>query len=764
RCLTCAKNKRCEFQSTSEEPEMHKYPMRYYQERHTWYGPDHRERAVGRSNPFIELDFNECILCARCVRACDEVRGLSCYELTYKGPDSRIDTSFGLPLQAVGCDGCGACVDVCPVACILDKPSKWQGPAQRTVTTTCPFCGDGCQLEVEVQQERILRVGGVKAVEGVPMVTCSRGRNGLGYVHDARRLTQPLIRRDGRLQPATWDEAAALVATRFAGYRRGGLGAAISPQLTNEESYAAQKFVRTVMGSENIAVTGIEGDRALVAPIEAALGVGAGTGSLEDLAAAKRILVMGSDIASTNAVAAWQIRRAARVNGAHLIVASPRANEMTKWAETWLQYRPGTETVLLTGLLNVMVTESLINVEFIEANCEGYEALQAAVAGFDPERTAATTGVAVEHIRRAAQTLAAAGGAAFVYDAGVTQHTDATGTVPALVNLALATGSLGTAGAGLFPLRDCSNQQGAEDLGYRGHGGVPAGRALLLAGSDPLATERDRAAWAAAARAAEFVVVFDSFLTATAAEADVVLPLATFAEQDGTRTNSERRIQRSRAIIAPVGESRPLWAGIAAIAARMDSTDCDFSAASSVFQEIAGAVPSYRGVSYERLEQRAIQWPCPDKDHPGTGTLFTEGFGSRRARFLPISAPDGHGAEDAAFPLLLAAGLSRIPYHREVLAAREDAATRAWDEELLTLRPDDALRFDIADGESVTVETPTHRFAARVALDDSGPSGVLFLRIPVLADPSVLLSGPLAELVEAAAGLRLSPAVVRPAR
>lgn len=744
RCLTCAKNKRCEFQSTSEELEMHKYPMRYYQERHSWYGPDHVELPIKRDNPFIELDFNECILCARCVRACDEVRGLSCYELTYKGPQARIDTAFSLPLQAVGCDGCGACVDVCPVACILDKPSKWQGPAQRVVTTTCPYCGDGCQLEVEVKNERVLRTGAVKAVEGVPMVTCASGRNALGLTHSPLRVTTPLVRRNGVLEPATWDEAAALVAGHLRGQSPGDVAAVLSPDLTNEETFAAREFLRTALGSPQIRLAGAEADRALVAPLEDALGVGAATGSLDDLSMARCVFLMGADLTTANPIAAWQVRRATRFTGSRLIVASPWSSEFTGTAGIWLRYRPGTGAALLAGLLHVIIAEGLAAGDFIAAHCEGFDALQETVAAWTPERASGATGIPAADIGAAARAIATSGGTAFAYDPPGVAAAGGRDAVAGLVNLALATGSMGRPGAGLFPLRATSNQQGAEDLGHRPAGTPPAAHTLLLVG--PRCLDGDTALRSAAQRT-NFVLAVESYYGPATDAATVVLPAASFAEQEGTRTNSERRVQRARQVVPAVGEARPVWAAVGALAAAMGRNDLNFPDATSVFERIRAQVPAYHGMTHARLEAGALQWPCPEEDHPGTPVLFAAGFGDRKARFI-ATPPAATTPATPEFPLLLATGVERVPFHREVLARREDPATRSYDEELLLVHPTDALRFDLADGQPVPVETPDAAFTARCAVSDRVPPGTLRLTLPVVLDPAGPLGPPEAETLQ----------------
>ena len=759
RCLTCAKNKRCEFQSTSEELEMHKYPMRYYQESHSWYGPDHVELPIKRDNPFIELDFNECILCARCVRACDEVRGLGCYELSNKGPLTRIDTAFSLSLQEVGCDGCGACVDVCPVACILDKPSKWKGNAHRIVRTTCPFCGDGDQLDVEVQHEKILRVSGSKVIEGVVNITCPHGRNGLGFVHDPARIKTPLIKQDGRFVEATWDAALALVAGKLGESQGAAFAATASPGATNEELFALQKFTRSVMASDNISIYDRMDGPALTQPLTEALGHGAATGSYEDIGNAQCVLLMASDVSVTHPQVAWQIRRAARFNNGTLVLANPRATEMDRWASQRLRYRPGAETALLAGIMNVIIGEGLAAQEFIDTQTEGFAALQDSIAAMTPERAAEATGVPLADLQRAARSIAS-GTTAIVYDFGITQFTNDTATVAALVNLALLTGNLGKPGAGLFPLRGSSNQQGAEDMGCLpvqdqsiGLAGLPAGlsagsiKSMLILGADPVADNPQRQALLNALERAAFTVAMDSFLTATARLADVVLPLATALEQDGTFTNSERRIQRVQQVLEPAGESRSGWQVLAALASRMGSDALQYETSEDVLESVRAELPNYAGVMTDRLTEHGLQWPCNGSELAGTPTLYTDGFGGRKAQFLPLALP-APVHSTGQFPLLLAVGRDQLAYHKEVLTVREDPLTRPYDEELVQMHPGDALPSGIMDGDVLRIVSPEGRFQSRVAVSDSVPQGAVFLSVPYLADSTPVADGPLSDLLD----------------
>ncbi|MSQ09617.1 MAG: hypothetical protein EXR52_01225 [Dehalococcoidia bacterium] len=754
RCLTCAKNGRCEFQSTSEEMEMHRYPMRYYQERHSWYGPEHKELPIRRENPFVELDFNECILCTRCVRACDEVRGLSCYEMTYKGPEAKIGTSFGLPLQGVGCDGCGACVDVCPVASILDKPSKWKGVADQAVSTTCTLCSAGCTLDVEVKDNAFLRAAANRSDGANHGVSCARGRQALGAQSSATgRVGRPLIRRDGKLVESTWDEALAFLAQQLPAYK-GAFASIISSRLTNEDGYLLSRFAREVMGGDAPAIHTPVDDSALVEPLAGMLGVAASTNPLDDIGDAKCVLVFGSDPQVSQPVAAWQARRTARFTGGTLMVASPRQIELNQQAQQWLQYRPGTESALIAGLLSTILEENLTATEFVAANTQGLEALQASLAALTPARCAELTGVPEADIRSAARAFATAPGSAIVYDAGITQFTNDTGAVSALVDLALLTGQVGKPGSGIHVLRSGGNTQGLSDLGLA-TGAVlttlDAARsgqvqALFIAGADLAGLDATRNAATAIDRAA-FVVVAGTMLDATAQLADVVLPLTAPLEQAGTVTNSERRVQRTEAVLPAPDRTEPLWGVLQALATAMGAAGFQAADANAVFEQAVQATPAYAGLSYGALAEGGKQWGAP--------VLYGDGFPGGKALFRPVTLPQSPVVPDASFPLLVAIGYEPLAYHLEVQTAREDPHSRPWDDDVLQVHADDAARQGVADGDRVRVVTQHGEFAGVAAVTTNGLPGVVTLRLPALEDASVI-TGAVAAMAAQANGARLT--------
>ncbi|MCX6022049.1 MAG: molybdopterin-dependent oxidoreductase, partial [Chloroflexi bacterium] len=513
----------------------------------SWYGPQHEEKRIRRDNPFIELDFNECILCTRCVRACDEIRGLHVYELAQKGPASQIDTVMGVPMQDVGCDFCGACVDVCPVACIMDRPSKWQALPQSETTTICPNCGEGCSINIEVKRNKVLRVTPDQEGPANAGVMSARGRWGLGFTRSPHRLTTPLIRRGGELTPASWEEAISLVVQRLGQYRGDAVGVLGSSTATNEENYLLQKLARGPLGSNNVDhYTRLEHPGTVDDLIEA-FGYPAMTNNLLDISDAKTVFIVGSNTAVTHPIAAWRARNPARTGRAKMILAHPRDTEMTQYADLWLRYLPGTETVLIGGILRAVLDGGLENTEFVERRTENLDALRASLADLTVEQAAAITGVPAADITAAAQQIAG-NATSILYETSLLEFTDSTDGPRALADLAMLTGNIGKPGAGLDVLRGAANDQGVWDMGMRpsllpGYrpaimkgkslaemtAGATAGtlKAMYVMQADPVLDDPNWESIAAGLDPLAFLVVQASFLTATAQLADVVLPSAT---------------------------------------------------------------------------------------------------------------------------------------------------------------------------------------------------------------------------------------------
>ncbi|MCI0864615.1 MAG: molybdopterin-dependent oxidoreductase, partial [Chloroflexi bacterium] len=567
RCVTCPKNERCELKDTVRYLGMSlESPLKY----------KYRDIPLEVADPFYDRDYNLCIVCGRCVNACEQLRGDDAIAFTLRSGQALVGTSFGTSLLESGCEFCGACIDVCPVGALVERDHKWDKP--RTVERTiCPLCPVGCQLNVEYD-------GGGTLIRVVPEINspanhgqaCFKGKFGLNFVNDPSRLQTPLVRRDGQLVEATWDEALDVVAARLAEYSGEAFAFLTSPNSTNEEHYLAQKFARTAMKSNNVDQTS-NTQPELTAGLEQSLGYAGATNPIWDLEQSGCIIVFSSNVTEEHNVVGVPIKRAARKD-AKLVVIDSREVELTRYAHVWLRPVPGTELLLLGGLLKSVIDQGFQKDDWLAENCESPATLQYALSALDLEEISKITQVDAADIAEAARLYGEADTGALVYALDNIQPGLARDCVLSLVNLALVTGNLGKPGAGIYPMRPGANEQGAWDVGcvpdrlpgYRwvsnpddrkalealwdssipeipGLGlaqiieGARNGRvkSLFLIGDSPNFSNGKLGDALAALDNLEFLVVCDSFLSDAAQRADVVLPRSTFAEKDGTFTNLE---------------------------------------------------------------------------------------------------------------------------------------------------------------------------------------------------------------------------------
>ena len=665
RCVTCPKNERCEFKDTIRFLNMElESPLPY----------KYRNLPIDTGDPFYDRDYNLCIVCGRCVRVCEEVRGDNAITFTERAGQALVGTSHGTSLLESGCEFCGACLDVCPVGALVESDYKWE-KASRVEKTICPHCPVGCQLNLEVNQFG-------KVVRTIPELNspanhgqaCFKGKFGLDFVNRKDRLKKPLIRRDSSFEEATWDEALDYIAQRLPPYKGSRFAILTSPNSTNEEHYIAQKFARSVMVTNNVDQTS-DTCPGLVGGLEEALGFGAATNPIWDLEGCRSILTFNTNITEEHNVVAVPIKRAVKA-GARLIVIDPREVELTRHAHIWLRPRPGTELLLLGGLLKTIVEEGLDQKEWLKERCqENDELLDSNQPGRDLSRNLETldmdsisqeTGVPCDQIREAARVYAGSGASAVLYALDNIPLGLQRDCVIALADLALLTGNIGKHSTGLYPLRQGCNEQGAWDMGCVPHllpghrdlvdpqerqavesiwgAMVPIETGLDLRGildsvkqgeikamfivgdsanfadwglSDWSETDGSDVGFLAALKDLDLLVVQDHFLSPTAEIAHVVLPRCTFAEKEGTYTNLERRVQSLRPVIqVENSEAKPEWWSICQVAQRMNAGGFDFTSPSEVMNEIVGIVPMYGGVSQQRLEGEATLVARPDPANP----------------------------------------------------------------------------------------------------------------------------------------------------
>jgi formate dehydrogenase alpha subunit len=714
-----------------------------------------------RSHPYLRLDLSRCILCRRCVRACEEIQGQFVYAVEGRGSGSRLAWGGGSFADSP-CVSCGACVTACPTGAITDADRERPAPAAgatRTVRTTCSYCGVGCQLEVTASADAVLRIDGAREAAANHGHLCVKGRYAHGFARHPDRLTRPLVRRQGTLVETSWDEAIALVAREFARLR-GAVAGLSSSRCTNEENYLFQKWFRAGLGSNDVDCCARVCHAPSAAGMREAFGTGAATNSLADLERADLLMVVGANVTEAHPVTGARIRQAA-LRGARLIVVDPRRTELAAMADVHLQVRPGANVPLFNALACALVEEGLVDHGYLAERVAGWDAYSPFIRAHTPERWEAVTGVPARLVREAARAYGRAERPFMAHGLGVTEHYQGSESVMLLCNLALLVGAVGREGVGINPLRGQNNVQGSADMGCQpdlvtgyarvddpavrerieGVWGRPlpaapgrrlpemldaarsgALRGLFILGEDILQTDPDSGRTRAALEALEILVVEELFLSETARLAHVVLPGASFLEKDGTFTNGERRVQRVRKVLEPPGEARADWEILSAL---MAASGCPQPAGSpaAVMDEVARVAPAFAGVSFARLEGDGLQWPVPGRDHPGTPILHAGGFAGGRGKLTRVDYEPSPGLGSG---LTLVTGRVLEHYNAGTMTRRTPNLTLAPRDEL-EIHPADAAARGIEDGARVAVASAHGEARAVARVTDRVARGVLFL-------------------------------------
>ena len=741
-----------------------------------WAGRD--REPVDTSNPVFNIAMQDCILCGRCAQACqDGHQFIGAIDFLGAGQTSRIGTFMDKPLLESVCTTCGQCLSVCPTGAIEVKSPITE--VAKTVTTTCPYCGVGCGVKAQVdERDRIIGMLDDPDNRSSEGMLCVKGRFGYTFVHHEDRLTTPLIRKNGELTPASWDEALEYTVDRLSVYRGDAFATLCSAKATNEDGYVQQKFARLIMQSNHIDHCTRLCHSPSVEAMLTALGSGATSNSYIDYEEAGCLVIIGSDANSNHPVAASRMRRAVIERGAKLIVINPRRIEMCDFAELWLRPRPGTDVALLNAMAKVILDSGLADEKFVADRTEGFDEWRAVVDKYDLESAEKTTGVPAEDIESAARIYGRPpfSGSCLIWGMGITQHTNGTANAHGLLNLALVAGQMGRPGSGISPLRGQNNVQGCGDAGclpnafpgYQtvskdtvakfasawGNHPLPADKgmvvidmveaamdgrlkAMYITGENPLLSEPDLHHAEEAFKKLEFLVVQDIFMHETAEIADVVLPATSFAEKDGTFTNSERRVQRVRKAVEPVGQSRPDWEILCDLGRRMsDSFGLDanaefsFGHPSEIWDEMAGLTPSLAGISYDRLDSEGgIQWPCPTADHPGTRYLYEKDFPrGPRAKFVPFDqGPQAEEMPSKRFPLILNTGRILYHWHGGTITRRATGLLARSPELEIAISAKDGERYGVAEGEWVRLASKRGELEGRVTYSDKMRAGEVFV-------------------------------------
>jgi formate dehydrogenase alpha subunit len=773
-CEVCESNNSCELKKLAAGAGISGRELPFVQD----------YRPVVDANPFYLRDLSKCISCGLCVRACQQVQGAGTYELKGKGKDARPATSMDGSVDLSVCEFCGLCASLCPVGALIEKPSLHQGIEDRTVITTCPYCGVGCTMELRVRENRIfgVRAGLSGSVNHYSL--CVKGRFGLDFVNHHDRLKHPLLRREGELVEVTWDEALNTVASRLSAMRDESgpdtIAFLSSAKATNEENYLLQKFARAVIGTNNIDHCARLCHSPTIAGLAAALGSGAMTNSISDIDKAEVLLLTGTNTTENHPVIAERVKQAVLSGRTQLIIVDPRELDLSRYAAMHLRPRPGTDVAWINGMARVIMDEELYDASFVEKRTEGFDDLKRSLDEYPAERVAEITGIPAGDLLKAARLYAGVERAAILYAMGITQHVAGTDNVLALANLALLCGNLGKEGAGISPLRGQNNVQGACDMGalpnvFPAYQRVddPAARekfsrawgrelpsepglsvvemmtaalrgdirTLYIMGENPMVTDPDVNHVEEALRALEFLVVQDIFLTETAALADVVLPGACFAEKEGTFTNTERRVQRVRKAVEPPGEAREDYAIIAELAERFGYPMPRIKPA-EMMMEIASLAPPYGGINYERLEGGGLQWPCPDPEHPGTPILHVDHFPRGRGKLTPVFYRPSDELPDAEYPFQLSTGRILYHFHSGSMTRRSRGLAEKVERGWVAINPQDAERFGLREGESIRLTSRRGTLTSRAHISSRLQPGTVFATFHFGEETANLLTNP----------------------
>jgi formate dehydrogenase major subunit len=758
-CLACEKNSDCELQNSAYELGI---------ERPSFTVDSTADTDT--SAEFVYRDNAKCIKCGRCIVGCNQVVVNEVLDFGFRGHDTKVICDDDLPMGKSSCVQCGECVQLCPTGALVDKKTVGKGRSWQLdkVNTTCPYCGVGCQITLHVDRtsNRVVRVTGRDIAPSNGML-CVKGRYGYEFHASPNRLTQPLIRKDGKLVPVSWDEALDYTAGRIKAIvdKHGPdvFSALGSGRITNENNYAVAKFTRAVIKTNNVDHCARTCHAPTVAGLAAAFGSGAATNSIADILDADVLFVIGSNMTEAHPVVSYYVKRAAK-NGATLIVVDPRKIDLVRWASLYAQQRVGTDVVFLNGIINEIFKNGWQNEEFMRANTENPDDIREWVKPYPVEKASEICGVPVDTMKTIARILGTAKNVNIIYCLGITEHTCGTDNVKTIANLQMVLGHLGKRGGGVNPLRGQNNVQGACDMGalpnvyhtYQpvedpkvaakmaqcwGVSGLPLKpgykiptmmhkattgetKILFCVGDNTVQTEPDMNKTIKEIKALEFFVVVDIFPNLTTEMADVVLPDVCFNEDDGCYSNMERRVQRLRKAVNPPGQAKPTWWIMQELGKRL-GVDLRFTSAQATWEDMRRTATSMAGITYERIEELGLQWPCPTTDHPGTPILHLHGkFTRGKGLFCRTDNRPPAEVPDADYPFMLSTGRRLWHYHTGTQTRNSVGLETIFPEELLEISPVDAARMGIKTHDVVKATSRRGTITLKAWVTDRSPEGV----------------------------------------
>lgn len=760
-CMTCEVAGDCKLQDYCYD----------YDIKETSYPGAKNHFEIDFSNKFFYRDLDKCILCKQCVNICNEFQCSNALTVSNRGFESKIAIEFDKGMGDSGvCVNCGNCVSVCPVGALIPKSKvKFRTWETKKIKTICSYCGVGCEMNLVVKNNTVVDVEPLNGPANKNLL-CVKGKFAYKFIDHPDRLKTPLIRKNGKLEEATWEEAYELIASKFHetmdNFGSEAFAGLASARCTNEDNYLFQKMTRAIFKTNSVDHCARLCHASTVSGLAATFGSGAMTNSIDEISETDVIFVTGSNTTETHPIIGSRIRQAVK-KGAKLIVADPRKIELFENASVAMQIKPGTNIALFNGLMHVIIENNLQDKEFISSRTNGIEELYGTVKSYTPKRVAKICNINASDIIEAGLLFGKANKASIFYAMGVTQHATGTQGVMSIANLAMLTGNVGKSGTGVNPLRGQNNVQGACDLGglpntYPGYQKVilPEIKAkfekawgvtelsdkigltvteiteeihkekikfLYIMGENPMVSDPNlNHVEEAFKEHLDFLVVQDIFLTETATLADVVLPATSFAEKDGTFTNTERRIQRVRKAVDAPGEAKADWVILSELMTKM-GYETHYNSVDEIMDEIAEISPIYAGVSFNRLENETLAWPVKDFNHPGTKFLHENEFARGKGEFKAAEYVESKELPNEEFPMMLTTGRILHHYHTRSMTGRVEGIDELYPESFVEIHPEDAAKLKIKEGEMVKITSRRGEIESKAFITDRVASGLIFI-------------------------------------